>query len=299
MSGGEDHPFAAGHAADHRQAVRRHRAGAAPELAHRAVGRQADGAPPALSQVRHPPGAHAHVPAGQLQRAAQTQRVAQRRQDDVRVAQVQRQFGKVRRSLHVHAVALGRLDRQPQAEPARELRRPRTGREHHLRGLERAARREGAHAGARRLEGEHLRAGRHRRAGLLGQAGHGTREAHGVQVTVLGEEERPGELAAQAGEEPAGLRRRHLVDARAEGARPLDVLARGREAGRSLEHLQLAVVVEAPLLAAPGGELVVQARARHVQRAQHGRGRRARSLEQAARNSQSQRASAGLGRGAM
>ena len=125
----------------------------------------------ALPQVRHAPGAHAHVPAGQLQRAAQTQRVAQRRQDDVGVAQVQRQLGEVRRPLHVHAVALRRLDRQPQTESPGELRRPGAGRQHHLGGLERAARRDGAHAPARRFEREHLRTGLHVGAGILGEAG--------------------------------------------------------------------------------------------------------------------------------
>jgi hypothetical protein len=92
-------------------------------------------------------------------------------------------------------------------------------------------------------------------------------------VAVLGKEEPAGELAAQAGEEPACRLDRHLVDAHAHGARPLHVVARSREAGRGLEDLQLAVVVEEPLLAAPGGELVMQACARHVQGAQHRRGR--------------------------
>ncbi len=210
---------------------------------------------------------------GQLEGAPQAQGVAQRREHDVGVAQVQREVGEPLRPLDVDAVALRRLDREPDAEPTRQERRPGAGREHDLAGHELSPGGHDAHAGRRRREGERLCPGHHHGARLLGELGCRAREQHRVEVAVLGEEERSRQLATEAREEPAGLRRRHLVGAHAESAGLLDLLRGGRHAGRRLVHLQLAVVVEQPAVAVAGGELVVQARARHVQRAQHGGGR--------------------------
>ena len=196
----------------------------------------------------------------------------QRRQHDVGVAQVQRQLGEVGGPVHVDAVALGRLDGQPKAEAAGQERRPGAGRQHDLAGDERAARAEDADAVRRRLERERLRAGHDRRAGLRGQLGNGAREPQRIEVAVLREEEGPRELADQAREETPGLGGRHLVDARAEGARPLHVLGRRREARGRLEHLELAAVMEVPALAVARPR-ARRADARSPRAARAGRGR--------------------------
>ena len=273
MAGREDDPVTARHAADDGEAVGGHRTRAAPELAHRTVGRQADGAPATLSQIRDPLGAHAHVPSGQLERAAQAQLVFERRQHDVSVAEVERQLGEVGRPVHVDAVAFGGFDGQAQAKFAGEERRPGAGCQHHLAGGEHAPGRDGAHPLRRRLQRKRLGARHDRGARVRRQSGDGSREEHRVQMTVLGEQEGARELALQAREEPAGLGRRHVVDARAQGAGALDVLGGLREALCRLEDLELAAVMEVPALAVAGGELVVQACALDVQRAQDGGGR--------------------------
>ena len=125
----------------------------------------------------------------------------------------------------------------------------------------------------RRLERERLYGRRDRRAGLLGQPRDRAREHASGRGGRPPGRERAGQLAAKAGEEPPRLRRCHFLGTHAKSTGLLGLLRGGRHAGRRLEHLQLAVVMEEPALAALGGELVVEARARHVQRAQHGGGR--------------------------
>ncbi len=94
-------------------------------------------------------------------------------------------------------------------------------------------------------------------------------------MAVLGEEEGAGEVAAQRGEEPAGVLPVHLLHAypEAEGSPELDVLAGRLQRGGRLEHTQLAGVMEAPPGAVDGGEVVMEACAGHVQGAQDGGGR--------------------------
>ena len=201
--------------------------------------------------------------------------VAQRREHYVGVAQVQRQLGKVRPAAprprcspwpaRSAAAARARASRNGDQAPAASTTWPATNV---------SAGGDDAHAGRRAARGRATSAPVTTVAPASSASSATARvKRMRVQMAVLGEEERSGELAAQAGEDPAGLGGRHLVDARAEGARSFHVLARGREAGRGLEHLQLAVVVEEPAVAVPGGELVVQTRARHVQRTQYGSGR--------------------------
>ncbi len=257
---------------------------------------RSSGAPQAGDALRR----IAHVPARQLQRAAEAQGVAQRREHAAGVTEVQRQLGEVRRPLHVDAVALGRLDGQRQPQARREGRRPGAGGQHDLVGDEVAAGRDdrdGARAG--RLEGDGLGPATHLGAGRRRPVGHGAREARRVHVAVVREEEGAGELAAHAGEARGAPRRRRGRRRARRGRAPVG-LRGGLVHGRSrLVGLDDAVAVVEP--ASPPSRPARRAarRCAACSACSTGAAGPRSSGVAAARKSQSQRSRAPLGRGAM